>query len=202
MKKIIVLGCMLGFLFANNVDENFSNTKINKLPHNWLTNSENECKVIKDGQNNVLFIDKSDSFDILGFNTCYEHQNKFKNLKASVRFKAISGFMDQGGGIMTRVLDSKNYNIVRFNPLEDNITFYRVKDGTRSLIASAKVKLSKDWHTMSVIFINNHFQAFLDGKKYIDTKDDTFLDAGYVGVWSKADASTYFDDFRVESIKK
>jgi len=133
-----------------------------------------------------------------GFNIITNQNVKFLNGTISVHFKAISGGTDQGGGIMWRVHDSKNYYVARFNPLEDNFRFYIVKDGSRSQLASATYAIkSGSWNVMTISQTGNQFQGAINGKKLLDHVDDTFTHGGGVGLWTKADAVTYFADFEI-----
>jgi len=135
-----------------------------------------------------------------GFNLCYDPKISLKDVNLTVRFRANTGRMDQGGGLIWRVKDAKNYYVVRFNPLEDNFRFYTVVDGGRSERASAHVALSKGWHTMRVTQSGDHFTGWLDGKLYLDVRDTTFTHAGHIGVWTKADAATSFDDLAIRQV--
>jgi len=132
-----------------------------------------------------------------GFNLCYTKSISLKDVNLTVRFRANTGRMDQGGGLIWRVRDAKNYYVARFNPLEDNFRFYTVVDGARSEIASARVKLGPGWHTMRIVQQGDHVTGWLDGRQYLDSHDKTFTQAGHIGVWTKADAVTSFDDLTV-----
>jgi hypothetical protein len=134
------------------------------------------------------------------FNLCYTKEVSFKNPEISVDFHANSGVIDQGGGIIWRVQDRNNYYVARFNPLEDNFRFYVVTNGIRKQITSATIRLSKGWHRMKVIQKGTQFKGYLDSKKLLDTKDTTIKNAGGIGVWTKADAATSFDDFIVKEL--
>ncbi len=85
------------------------------------------------------------------------------------------------------------------NPLEDNFRVYKVVGGKRSPeFQNVDVKVpTKEWHTLKVTMTGDHIECFLDGKKHLDVKDDSIPKAGKVGLWTKADAQTYFDDFKV-----
>src|SRR6266404_6154876 len=130
------------------------------------------------------------------FPVCLKNDTNIKDGFVEVRFKPISGKEDQAGGLIWRAKDSNNYYIARANALEDNVTIYHTINGRRTekKRASAKVA-SNQWHTLRVDFQDNHFTVTLDGKKAIDWDDNTFKDAGKVGVWTKADSMTLFDDF-------
>ena len=133
------------------------------------------------------------------YNFMYTKDKLFLNGEISVEFKAISGDEDQGGGIMYRVIDDNNYYVARFNPLEDNFRIYYVKDGYRSMMKSAKIRLdSSKWHKMKIIQNQNHYEAYLDGKKLLSANDNTFVKAGGVGVWTKADAYTKFRNLEIK----
>ena len=133
------------------------------------------------------------------FNVCVAEDTKYKDVELSVSFKAIAGKRDQGGGFVWRYRDNNNYYICRMNPLEDNYRVYKVVNGKRSAEfqdETVKVPLN-EWHTLKVKMEGNHIECYLDGKKYLDVKDDSIKDAGKVGLWTKADAQTRFDDFKV-----
>jgi hypothetical protein len=133
------------------------------------------------------------------FNLCVADEPRLKDVEASVAFKAMKGELDQGGGIVWRYQDANNYYIARMNPLEDNFRVYKVVGGKRSKeFQDATVKIpAGEWHTLKIKMIGDRIECFLDGKKYLDVKDSEFDKPGRVGLWSKADAQTHFDQFRV-----
>jgi hypothetical protein len=125
-------------------------------------------------------------------------EGSFKDLELSVKFKAVSGEVDRAGGLVFRLKDANNYYIVRANALEDNYRLYHVIDGKRRQFAGANFKVtSGEWHELRVEAVGNRFICYYDGAKKIEATDDTFKDAGKIGVWTKADSITYFDDLRV-----
>ena len=125
-------------------------------------------------------------------------KERFSTLDLSVRFKPISGRIDASGGLVFRAQDAANYYIVRANALEGNYRLYTFKNGIRHQIASASVTPPTlgQWHTLRITAQGDHIQAWLDGTLYLDHHDDSFA-TGYVGLWTKADSVTAFDDFRV-----
>ncbi len=131
------------------------------------------------------------------FNLCYTKETRFLDGSVTVYFKANSGRIDQGGGIMWRVQDDDNYYVARFNPLEDNFRFYIVKNGNRREIASADLTLSRGWHEMKIVQKGAQFEGYIDGKRYLKARDTRLSQSGGVGVWTKADALTSFDDLIV-----
>lgn len=134
------------------------------------------------------------------FNLCVCDDVNYQKVEVSVAFKAVAGKIDQGGGVVWRYQDSNNYYISRYNPLEKNLRAYKVIDGKRQQLATAEdldVK-SGEWHTLRVEHDNkDEIEVYLNGKKLITLdKETTINKPGKVGLWTKADAQTYFDDFK------
>ena len=126
---------------------------------------------------------------------------KYGDLDVSVRFRPISGKEDASGGILFRAKDGKNYYVVRANALEGNFRLYTMKDGNRGQLASAKVEAPKlgEWHTIRVVAKGAKIQAYLNGKLYLDHEDSTYKE-GWVGLWTKADSVTEFDDLEISAL--
>src|SRR5258708_34934281 len=125
-------------------------------------------------------------------------EGSFKDLDLSVKFKAVTGEVDRAGGLVFRLKDANNYYIVRANALEDNYRLYHVVAGNRREFAGANFKVtSGEWHELRVECVGNKIICYYDGAKKIEATDDTFTDAGKVGLWTKADSVTYFDDLKV-----
>jgi hypothetical protein len=131
------------------------------------------------------------------FNLCVADEPSLKDVEVSVAFKAVAGKKDLGGGIVWRYQDANNYYIARMNPLEDNFRVYKVENGKRNKeFQDADVKIpAGEWHTLKIKMVGDHIECFLDGKKYLDVKDGAFDKPGRVGLWTKADAQTHFDQF-------
>jgi hypothetical protein len=133
------------------------------------------------------------------FNLCVADASSYADIDMSVSFKAVAGRFDQGGGLVWRYKDANNYYIARMNPLEDNFRVYKVLRGTRIQLGTADVKIPMaQWHAQRVVQRGNHIECYLDGKLLLDVKDDTFTKAGKIGLWTKADARTYFADLQVK----
>ena len=130
------------------------------------------------------------------FPVCFKNDTNIKDGFVEVKFKPIAGKEDQAGGIIWRVQDADNYYIARANALENNVTIYHTIRGKRTEKKRTNVKVaSGGWHTLRVDFIGNRFTVTFDRRKAIEWDDDTFKNAGKVGVWTKADSVTLFDDF-------
>ena len=119
-----------------------------------------------------------------------------KDVSVSVRFRPVSGTVDRAAGLVARYRDKDNYYLVRANALEDNIRLYRVVAGKRIQFAGLDHKLIKEgeWHALRMDVQGKHFRVWFDGAFLYEADDDTFGDAGKVGLWTKADSVTYFDD--------
>ena len=127
---------------------------------------------------------------------CIKDDSSLKDGFVEVKFKPISGKEDQAGGVIWRCKDADNYYISRANALEDNVTIYHTVNGKRSEKKRINTKVaSNKWHTLRVDFKDNYFVVTFDGKRAFVWKDDTFKEAGKVGLWTKADSTTLFDDF-------
>ncbi len=134
------------------------------------------------------------------FNLFIAEKASFKDLDLRVRLKANSGKEDQGGGPIWRCKDENNYYICRINPLEGNFRVYKVEKGRRSQLESAKLETKTgQWHQVRAVMIGNKIACYVDGKKCLETTDDTFKDAGKIGLWTKADASSSFDNVVVDA---
>ena len=199
MKILLVLVAVtLMARMAESVD-NFDSSPIGGAPAGWtatLTGSGNaKWTVEKDdtapSKPNVLRQSGVATYPI-----CFKDDTSLKDGFVEVKFKPISGKEDQAGGLIWRLKDANNYYIARANALEDNVTIYHTINGKRTEKKRAGMKVPPNvWHSLRVDFQGNHFVVTYDGKKAIEWDDDTFKDAGKVGVWTKADSVTMFDDF-------
>jgi hypothetical protein len=131
-----------------------------------------------------------------------------KDVDVSVRFKPVSGEVDRAAGIVWRYSDKDNYYIVRANALENNVVLYKTKDGVRSDLKlkgkdsgyGVKAEVPKNqWSTLKVSAVGNSFIVSLNDKLLFEVVDDTFAEAGKVGMWTKADSATHFDDLKIAS---
>ena len=113
-----------------------------------------------------------------------------------VKFKALSGRRDQAGGVMWRWKDGNNYYVARANALENNVSLYYTTSGRRNTIKYVDAPVAKNtWHTLRVEFKGPLIKVSLNGKVYIDVQDNHITGPGAVGLWTKADSVTTFDDF-------
>jgi hypothetical protein len=124
-----------------------------------------------------------------------------KNVEVSIRFKPVSGSVDQAGGIALRLQTPDDYYVVRANALEDNVRFYRVVKGKREQLAGTNTKVSTNtWHTLALKAEGDRFTVSYDGKELYTASDTTFGEAGKVALWTKADSVTYFDNLTIQPL--
>jgi hypothetical protein len=120
-----------------------------------------------------------------------------------MKFKAIAGSEDRAAGLVWRAKDANNYYVVRANALEDNVVLYKTVDGVRSSLdivgrkGGYGVKASvpaNQWLDLRVEFKGSRFRVLYNGEQLFEVEDSTFGEAGKVGLWTKADSVTLFDE--------
>ena len=179
----------------------FDGDETGGLPDEWVsckTGKGNPGKwvILKDSKPNVLAQTSKENFGY-HFNIAVAQNTDFENPEINLKFQAVDGQEDQGGGPVWRYQDADNYYICRANPLENNFRVYKVINGNRRQLGSASFEIpAKVWHTIKVENRGSRIKCWLNGKLYLDVNDDSFK-SGKVGLWSKADAVTYFDDFEI-----
>jgi hypothetical protein len=182
-----------------------------ELPTGWKVEGTNQrgplatWQIVSDktapsGENTLTLV--APNHDSGGtFNLFWTGDVQFLNGTIEVNFKALKGEEDQGGGVIWRAQDKDNYYIARFNPLEDNFRIYSVHEGNRKTLASAKIAFpAGEWHSLKIVQQGNRFQGYLNGKEILEGESDLFLQSGGVGLWTKADAVTSFDNFSVQLV--
>ncbi len=191
-------------VISSDTSFNFENYNVDNIPENWqinLTGKGKMCewKIINDNNNNVLAQTSSEK-QSYRFNLIVNKNINYKNLQISVKFKGINGKNDQGGGLVWRYIDQNNYYIARANPLENNFTLYKVVNGNRKELKSTDINIeSNKWYNIKVIMKENKIQCYFNEKLELETFDNTFSDAGKIGLWTKSDAVTYFDDLTIQN---
>ena len=192
----------------------FNNEKVGEAPSGFSTaltgrGRPGKWAVMKDdsssAQGNVLAQTDSDPTNYR-FPVCVYDGLTAKDVDVAVKFKPVSGKGDQGAGIVWRYRDKDNYYIVRANALEGNVVLYKVENGKRTDLPllgkgrtyGMKEKVpSGEWGTLRLVAKGNHFEVYHNGKKLYEVEDQTFKEAGKVGVWTKADSVIYFDDLQI-----
>ena len=199
----------LGFLGAIQVQTakppalkkwNFDVDKVGQVAFGF-TSETGEWKVTADekaaSKPNVLAqLAKNDE---KAFNVALITEPTGKNIDFRVKFRVAAGTIDQGGGVVWRAANAKNYYLCRYNPLEANIRVYKVVNGERIIIHSVEnVEEKEGWQTMRVVTNGTRHEGHLNDQVRFSILEETFQEAGKVGLWSKADAQTHFDDLELE----
>jgi hypothetical protein len=126
-----------------------------------------------------------------------------KDVRAEVRCKPVSGKVDRACGLVFRYRDAGDYYVARANALEDNVNLYRVAGGRRGEIRGWNGRVTSGaWHGLAVEARGDRLKVFWEGKQIIDVADDTFGEAGKIGVWTKADSVTFFDALSATPLQK
>jgi len=201
MISLIAGSCMLGvsggLAMAETVD--FDQDKAGTLPAGWKSGVTGrgapKWTIDKDDTAptppNVLKQSGSGTFP-----WCVKTDTSIENGAVEVKFKPISGREDAAGGLVWRWKDGDNYYVARANALEDNVSLYYTTGGRRNTIKYVDAPVAANvWHTLRVEFSGARIKVALDGKTYIEAQDTRISGAGAVGVWTKADSVTSFDDF-------
>jgi hypothetical protein len=201
----LVTGLTTGFTLADTI--NFDDLKTGAPPAGWTGTKTGKgdahWEIVADdsapSKPNVL-----KQSGVATFPICIKDDTSLKDGFVEVKFKPVSGKEDRAGGVIWRFQDADNYYIARANAAEDNVVLYKTVKGKRSSLDivghkggyGVKEKVATgEWHTLRVEFADNRFTLIFDGKKLFDVEDTTFTEAGKVGVWTKADSVTLFDDF-------
>ena len=192
-------------LSAQAETENFDKAKLGALPEGW------ECGVT--GKGNPRWAVDTDPaapsapqvLQQTGSGTfpwCVKKDVSLADGFVEVKFKAIGGKEDQAGGVVWRWKDGNNYYVARANALENNVSLYYTANGRRNTLKYVDAPVARNvWHTLRVEFAGAQMRIALNGKTYIDLKDTHIAGAGAVGLWTKADSVTGFDDFSYGSAK-
>src|SRR5216683_3584265 len=205
LATILAITLLAGVALADTV--NFDNFKTGAPPPGWTatkTGSGTAKWTIEQDDSapskpNVLKQSGQATYPV-----CIKDDTNLRDGFVEVKFKPISGKEDQAGGVIWRAKDSNNYYIARANALEGNVVLYKTVNGKRSSLDIVGRKggygvkepvASGQWHTLRVEFAGNHFNLSFDGKHLFNVEDTTFTEAGKVGVWTKADSVTLFDNF-------
>lgn len=134
------------------------------------------------------------------FPVCLATNISFSDGTLEVKFKPVKGEDDQAAGLVWRAKDARNYYVVRANALEGNVRIYRFVDGKRTQFGGVKKAMAENrWQALKLEAAGTTFKVWLDGEQLFTAEDKTFSEAGAVGLWTKADSDTLFDDFKVSS---
>jgi hypothetical protein len=195
---------------ATKVTFNFDSEKAGQRPAGWTvaetkgagTPATWTVEAVKDDPKRkqaakVQTANKEAVFNLLLSEAAYK-----ADLTIKVSVLSGTGEDDQGGGLFWRAKDADNYYVTRWNPLEKNLRLYKVVAGKRSILKSAEIVADpKTWHDITVVHEGSKIAVSFDGKVVAEAEDSDLKDAGKIGLWTKADACTWFDDLEVTTRK-
>ena len=199
MKEISLAAAALAASAAFAETINFDNDSPGALPSSWqqgVTGKGTPRWTVREdatapSKPNVLEQSGSGTFP-----WCVLRNSSLENGFVEVKFKPLRGKEDQAGGVVWRWKDGDNYYVARANALENNVSLYHTTNGRRNTIKYVNAPVpANTWHTLRVEFSARHIRVALDGKPYIELDDSHISGAGAVGLWTKADSVTAFDDF-------
>lgn len=126
-----------------------------------------------------------------------------RDIDVSVRFKPVSGRVDQAGGIIVRVIDPNTYYVVRANALENNVRLYHMIEGRRTQFAGADIRVQSGvWQALRLRAEGSRFEAYFEGKRLFEASDSRLPGPGRIGLWTKADSVTHFDQLAYAILRK
>ena len=183
---------------------NFESDKPGAAPAGWQCGSTGggqprwsvETDATAPSKSNVLKQSGSGTFP-----WCVKTGTSLADGVVEVKFKPLSGREDQAGGVVWRWKDGNTYYVARANALENNVSLYYTERGRRITIKYVDAPVPGNvWHTLRAEFKGTRIRVLLDGKAYIELDDSHISGAGAVGVWTKADSVTVFDDFSYQAV--
>jgi len=201
MKPVASLGVLTSLLSTSVVAQtvNFDADVVSAAPSGWTcgvtgVGSPRWTVAVEPGApsgTNVLRQSGSGTFP-----WCVRTGTSLSDGFVEVKFKPLTGREDQAGGLVWRWKDGDHYYVARANALENNVSLYYTEGGSRKTIRYVDAPVASGaWHTLRVEFVATRIAVSLDGKRYIDVEDSHIGGTGSVGVWTKADSVTAFDDF-------
>jgi len=190
---------------------NFDDAKKGKLPEGWIAEGTNQRgKVAKwavteevgaPSEPYVLRLKDPKEGYAGTFNLCWTKGVFFQNGTIEVKVKAGIGYVDQGGGVMWRVLDMDNYYVASWNAMHKHFRVSSVTNGRRRTLATAGVMTDPArWHTIRVEHNGDEIKCSFNGRPLETVRDDSLPDGGGVGLWTKSDAEAAFDDLDVKGL--
>jgi len=211
-----IIGATFFLLEMNDMSNHaisFESTQTGVVPEGWtatLTGSGDPKWTIENDQtapskSKVLKQSGRATYPLL-----LKNDSNIKDGFVEMKFKAIAGSQDRAAGIVWRAKDANNYYVTRANALEDNVVLYKTVNGTRSALDIVGRKggygidvpvPANTWHSLRLDFKGSRFSVSFNGKQVFEVEDSTFADAGKVGLWTKADSVTLFDEVTYGEMK-
>ena len=191
----------------------FESTRIGTAPEGWtatLTGSGDPKWTVESDQTAPSRLNVVKQSGRATYPLLLKNDTNIKDGFVEVKFKAIAGSQDRAAGLVWRARDANNYYVVRANALEDNVVLYKTVNGVRSALDLVGRKggygvavpvPANTWHSLRIDFKASRFKASFNGNQLFEVEDSTFTDAGKVGLWTKADSVTLFDQITYSETK-
>lgn len=202
-RLIIALCFGVSFAHAAETSFNFDAAKPGSPPAGWLATQtgDGSAKWTVERESTApsapQVLKQSGNAD---FPVCLATNVSFADVTLEVKFNPVKGQDDQAAGLVWRAKDALNYYVVRANALEGNVRIYKFVDGKRTQFGGVKREVAVNrWHTLKLEAAGTTFKVWLNGEELFAAEDKTFTERGAVGLWTKADSETLFDDFKVLS---
>ena len=193
------IAMMLTATAASAAEENFDAVKPGTLPDDWTCGVTGKGSPVWKVEADTSAPSKPNVLKQTGSGTfpwCVNQSARITDGFVEVKFKPIAGREDQAGGLIWRFKDADTYYLARANALENNVSLYHVEKGQRLTIKYVSAPVAtKQWHALRVEFSGKTINVIFDGKRYVGLENDRIAGSGAVGVWTKADSVTAFDDF-------
>lgn len=200
---LMIVGPMVAALAARAETVSFDRDPAGGSPAGWNCGSTDggaprwEVEADKDAPSapNVLVQSGSGSYP-----WCVKEGTSLANGVVEVKFKPLAGVDDQAGGVVWRWKNGDTYYVALADALDNEMTLSYVESGRMRIVRTAKAPMSADsWHKLRVEFDGTRIRVMLDGTSYIEADHSRIKGAGAVGIWTKADSVTAFDDFTYQS---
>jgi hypothetical protein len=212
----LALGFSLGLWASVSNIITFDRAMVGKVPPQWSVPAGNgsvpHWEVRKDPSaptQPYVFAQVSSNPRLDEFSLAILNSMSVRDGDISVRLKAVSGHEDQGGGLVFRYRDERNYYLVRADSHNGEVAVYKVENGRCTPIrprgvspADIGVKHTlqpNTWNILKVSVRGSRFQVYVNHRRLLQADDSSFTSAGKVGLMTVADSITYFNDFRVYS---
>lgn len=184
----------------------FEEDEVGKPPAGFYFDTTNDrpdgkWEVVQDGERRVLAqVDKNQ--DDKRQALAVVEKSSFKNVRLAAKIKVVAGDEDRTAGIIWRYKNSENYLVARIDIKHKNVRLFRVVDGNRVKFGGAdKLKVEYNrWYTLRIEHRGSKIKVYLDDEMLFDEHDRHFTKAGRVGLWSKADSISYFDELKAEEL--
>lgn len=205
--KPLVLAIFFGLMGSPEKIIDFDSAAVGKMPPGWSTAVTNgraatQWQVVRDtsAPTQPYVLAQVSNAPATLFPLAILDTMAVRDGEVSVRVKPLAGRPEQAGGVVFRYRDANNYYCARANALDHTVGLFKVQNGqTYPLAAGVRHDIPANaWSILKVAVRGNKFQVYVNHRRLLQAQDGTFLGTGKVGLWTRGESATYFDDFRVK----